>query len=287
MNELKIITNNFTPAKVDFNYEQVSAYLNTLLEKYKNLVFTEETVDECKKTLAELRKGQRSLDDFRKKTKKELTKSITEFEDQCKKLYTKFDEVITPLTDQADAFEEKRREEKRKQVQTIVDELIQEQYLNDKYASQLIIEDQYLNKTKTLKSIREELTTTAESLGIQQDKEEADKELIKARVELVNEKFGIELLGTNYIRLLEYEGINEILEKINKDAEILKQKLEEEQKAIEPEPKPTPTKQVKVPRVADEEIYVEKYEVEGTEGQLDTLEKFMDSAGLEWKIIDD
>lgn len=284
MNELQIITNNFTPAKVDFNYEQVSAYLDTLLEKYNGLVFTEETVTECKKTIAELRKGQRSLDDFRKKTKRELTKSVTEFEDQCKKLYKKFDEVITPLTGQADTFEQNRREEKRKQVQVIVDELIKEQGLNEKFAAQLIIEDQYLNKTKTMKSIQEELSLAAENLGIQQDKEEADKQLIKARVELVNEKYGISLVHTNYIRLLEYESADEILEKINKDAEALRQK----QKTIKSiTPKPTPIKQVQVPPTADEEIYVEKYEVEGTDAQLNALEDFMTANGLEWEVIDD
>ncbi len=284
MNELKIITNSFTPAKVDFNYEQVSAYLDKLLEKYNGLVFTEETATECKKTIAELRKGQKSLDEFRKKTKGELTQSVTEFEDQCKKLYSKFDEVINPLTDQADAFEEKRREEKRKKVQKIVDELIKEQSLNEKYAAQLIIQDEYLNKTKTMKSIKEELTLAAESLGIQQDKEEADKQLIRARVELVNERNGINIMATNYIRLLEYESVDEILEKINKDAEALRQK----QKTIKSiTPKPTPIKQVQVLPTADEEIYVEKYEVEGTDAQLNALEDFMTANGLEWTIIDE
>ncbi len=287
MKELQIVTNSFTPAKVDFNYDAISKQLDEVLKKYDGLVFTEETVKDCNKTIAELRKGKRAVDDFRKQTKKELTKSVTEFENQCKELNKKFDEVIDPLVEQSDAFEENRREEKRKKVQKIVDELIKEQGLNEKFAAQLIIEDQYLNKSKTMKNIKEELTITAETLGIQQDKEEADKQLITARVELVNEKYGSSLMATNYIRLLEYEEIDEILEKINKDAEILKQKLEEEeQEVIESEP--TPTKQIQVPPTpaATDEIFMERYEVEGTEEQLDALEKFMDSVGLEWKTID-
>jgi hypothetical protein len=34
------------------------------------------------------------------------------------------------------------------------------------------------------------------------------------------------------------------------------------------------------------EIYMERYEVEGTEEQLDALEEFMTTNGLEWKIIE-
>lgn len=283
MKDLQIVTNSFTPAKVEFNYEAISKQLDVLLEKYKGLVFTEETVTECKQTIAELRKGQKSLDDFRKKTKKELTKSVTEFEDQCKKLYKKFDTVIDPLTEQADVFEEQRKEEKRQQVQKIIDELIKGQGLNEKYAAQLIIQDEHLNKSKTIKSIKEDLTTSAENLGVQQDKEEADKELIKARVELVNVKCGVELQDTSYIRLLEYEAVTEILEKITADGEALKKKME-----VQPEQGP-PVQQVKsVPAPKeDEEIFVEKYEVEGTAEQLDALEDYLNKNHITWKSLDD
>jgi len=121
MNELKIIANNTTPAKVDFNYKEIEAQLNKVLEKYKGLVFTDETVKDCKKTIADLRKGQKSLDDFRKDTKKILTESVTVFENDCKVLYKKFDEVIDPLKEQADHFETLRKEEKKKAVEQLIE----------------------------------------------------------------------------------------------------------------------------------------------------------------------
>lgn len=283
MKDLQIITNSFTPAKVDFNYEQISKQLDVLLEKYEGLVFTEVTVGECKKTIAELRKGQRSLDDFRKKTKKKLTESVTEFENDCKKLYKKFDTVIDPLTEQADVFEEQRREEKRKQVQKIVDKIIEKQGLNEKYAGHLTIQDQYLNKSKTIKSIKEELIETAENLGVQQDKEEADKELIKARIELVNVKCGVDLQDTNYIRLLEYEDIAEVLEKITADGETLKEKREA---PVVQAPPVQPVQEIPTPK-EDEEIFVEKYEIEGTSEQLDALEDYLDKNFSTWKVLND
>lgn len=284
MKELQIRTNSFTPAKVDFNYREVEVFLDETLKKYEDLIFTEETVADCNKTIAELRKGKRALDEFRKKTKKELTKSITEFENQCKELNKKFDEVIDPLVEQSDFFEEQRRNEKRQKVQKIVDKLVQEQGLNEKYASQLTIEDQHLNKTKTLKSIREELTATAETLGLQQDKEESDKELIKTKVELANAKYNVNLSETPYVRLLEYENVEDIEIKINLDAE--------RESKVEPEPEPEPISDELIELVTmpepkeDKEIYMERYEVHGTDAQLDALEDFMKYQDLEWKIIE-
>lgn len=35
MNQLQIKINNFTPAKVDFNYEQIEAFLNETLKNIK------------------------------------------------------------------------------------------------------------------------------------------------------------------------------------------------------------------------------------------------------------
>src|SRR5690554_1845587 len=101
MKELQIITNKITPAKVEFNYQDIDEKLDIVLKKYKGLVFTEDTVKDCKKTMAELRKGQKSLDEFRKKTKRMLTESVTDFENDCKRLYKRFDDVIDPLKEQA------------------------------------------------------------------------------------------------------------------------------------------------------------------------------------------
>jgi len=113
MNELKIIANNTTPAKVDFNYKEIEEQLNKVLVKYTGLMFTDETVKNCKKSIADLREGQQSLDDFRKDTKKILTESVTEFENECKELYKKFEKTIDPLKEQTDHFERLRKEENK------------------------------------------------------------------------------------------------------------------------------------------------------------------------------
>lgn len=132
MNELQIKVLETSPAIVKFNYEEIASQLDLVLENYKGLVFTESTVSDCKKTIAELRKGQKALDEFRKETKKKLTDSVTAFEQQCKMLYGKFDTVINPLSNQYEQFELDRKEAKCKQIQEIITRLSEELALTAK-----------------------------------------------------------------------------------------------------------------------------------------------------------
>lgn len=280
MNELQVKTINFTPAVVEFNFDELSNVLDEQLAKYQGLEFTEKDVAECKKTITELNKGKKALDDYRKKTKKELTASVTEFENKCKELAAKFDSVIDPLKEQHDQFEEKRKDIKRMEIEGFIDHLIHVENLNDKYAAQLVIDDSYLTKSKTIKSIKEELTTKAEHLGIQQDKEDADQEVIKSHVALTNAKNGVNLPESVYIKLLDFKDVGTIKILIEADAENEIKKPKEVVKEY---------KQVPLSEAPglDEATFVERYEVTATESQLDALEEFMNREEIQWKVIEE
>jgi len=233
MNELKIIANNTTPAKVDFNYKEIEEQLNKVLEKYKGLVFTDETVKDCKKTIADLRKGQKSLDDFRKETKKILTESVTVFENDCKVLYKKFDEVIDPLKEQADHFETLRKEEKKKSVEILINEVRETYQLDEKYRDKLVIEDGFLNSSISITKVKEQLSVMADKLRAEQRKEEEDILTIIFTVETVNKEAEINLLVTNYTRLLQYEDATKVMAKIYEDASQLVKVKEAEKLRLE------------------------------------------------------
>lgn len=277
MNELQVKTIDLTPAKVEFNFEELSAVLDDQLAKYEGLEFTEQDATACKKTITELNKGKKALDTYRKETKKELTVSVTRFENQCKELGKKFESVINPLKEQYDQFEEKRKEIKRMEIEGYIDHLIHIEGLNDKYASQLVVEESYLTKSKTIKSIKEELVVKAEHLGVQQDKEKADQEVIKSHVDLINLENGTDLLSITYISLLDHEiPVNEIKNQIERDAKI---KVKNDQM------KEVPLSEE--PGHIEEDIFVETYHVEGTEGQLQKLEEYMSSQSLTWSVMEE
>ena len=236
MDKLQIITNKIQPAKVEFNYKAIDEQLDVVLKRYKGLVFTEDTATDCKKTIAELRKGQKAVDDFRKKTKKMLTQSVTDFEDDCKYLYKKFDTVIDPLKDQADKFEQQRKEEKRQKVEELIEDVKDKFSLNQKYGDKLVIEDKYLNASETMSKVKEQLYVQANDLREAQRKEQADIDLIKRSVENNNNTNDINLLEDNYLRLLAYEDAATIVAKIYEDsAKLLKAQEEERLRIAEQE----------------------------------------------------
>ncbi|MFD2628749.1 DUF1351 domain-containing protein [Oceanobacillus kapialis] len=277
MNELQVKTIELIPAAVEFNFDELSVVLDKQLKKYEGLEFTDKDATACKKTITELNKGKKALDTYRKETKKELTKSVTDFEKQCKELGEKFDSVINPLKEQHDQFEEERKNIKRLEIEGYIDHLVHVESLNEKYAAKLVVEDSYLTKSKTMKSIKAELLKAAEHFGIQQDKEEADQEVIKSHVELVNTKRTSNLPISSYITLLDYQSVEEIKERIEYDAQKKVSEVQYEQVPFSSAPASVST---------DQETYAECYEVNGEEHELEMLEEYMSSNGLTWKVIE-
>lgn len=233
MNDLIITTNSFTPAKVDFNYQQISDQLDGLLAKYKGLVFTEDTAKNCNKTIADLRKGKELVEDYRKKTKAKLSEDITAFENDCKSLSTKFDGVILPLTKQADVFETNRKKEKREAVQFLIDRFKKDLQLTDKFSKPLQVIESYLNKSKSMGYVREELEFIADNCKKAQDQEEHDIELITNIVAKTNESDQLTLSDTSYLRLLEFHSTGNIISQIYDDAHKMVQAREKEKAKIE------------------------------------------------------
>lgn len=286
--DLAVKTTKFEPAVIEFNYDEIEHTLVENLKKYQGLTFTEKEAAECKKVIADLRKGKRLVDQYRIKTKKQLTDPVKAFEDQCKALNDKFDSVIDPLLEQSKAFEEKEREAKRIKVEGIVEQVIKDLDLDDDIGGQLVIEDKYLNKSTTLKFVEEDLHEQADRLLEQVKHEQVQKELIKQHVEITNLKLGTELLESAYVHLIGHKENDEIKEIIESDADkvIKEHDREQEAKRLAVAKK---MKEQYDQEVAEKtaEKFVEVYEVVGTESQLDKLEAYMSELGVTFEVLDD
>ncbi|EJE7235433.1 DUF1351 domain-containing protein [Clostridium botulinum] len=271
MNKLQLKVLETKPAQINFNYDEISKHLDEVLKKYTGITITEETIKDGKKVIADLRKGKKLLDEFKKKTKKELTKSVTDFENQCKELSKKFDEVINPINEQAEQFEIKRKEEKKIEVEKVIEEVCELKGVNN-----LPLEDSYLNKSTSLKSIKEDLIKVADNILLQQATLKANTDLIKSKIEIVNTKYHLNLVSPPYVSILEYTDVQNVLKQIENDAESLKNKLSS-----------TPKQQTQVVKKPskNEEIFIDVYEIEGSEKQLDVLEDFLNTNGYKWTTI--
>lgn len=219
MNNLQIKTTKLEPATIVFNHKEIEKELDNTLAKYRDLIFTEENTTDLRNTIADLRKGQSALNRYRIDTKKELNKTGNEFDVTVKELDSKFVSVISPLVEQQIEFEETRKAEKFEEVQAILNDIAESLELDHEYIDQLEIADSFLTKSKSIKSITEELTAQAELLRLKQDKVKSDKETIETTVKLANAENDMSLSFEAYVRLLEFQEVEKIKEQIANDVE--------------------------------------------------------------------
>lgn len=244
---MQIQTTTCVPAVLEFNFEEVKNNLQEHLEKYQDLVVTEENQKEMKSTLADLNKTAKSIDDYRKEQKKLMSEPIKKFEDKCKELSELVVKVSSPIKVQLDVFEETRMKGKEEEIKLLIQNVVDNVELNPYYANQLDILPKYLNKTAKEKDIVADLEARAAQLKLQQDaqamkeKIQAQKtDLIQKEIEEANNKYKINLKISSFQYLMsdEYEmsDISSVIEKearSNFERKEYYKKLEEKEEQAE------------------------------------------------------
>ncbi len=317
MNELELKTIKLEPAKIEFNKDSILDELNETLKKYENLVFTEDNTTEIRKVLADLRKGKTAADEFRKSKKKEAIAPVTAFEKEVKEIVQKFDGVINPINEQLQAFETERKEKKRVKVEEIIAKYVNEFNLEQKYADQLTVLDEYLAKSVTNNRIKEMIDFRAQQLLSEQDKEKSDKEMIETFVKLKNSEHSLNLSVESYLSQLEYKDTVAVKNTIESDAESAverrdrdlieqsekKQKEERVQKEMETMSEiafgnvpfePEVEENLSQDNIIDDLPFGDvsgemergiTMAIAATESELNVVKAFLDGQGIYWEVI--
>ena len=157
--ELRMTTDLTTaiPAEIDFNFEELEAKLQMQLLHYNTLVVTEDTIKEGKEDRANLRKLREAIDTRRKEVKKHCEAPYKAFEAKVKRLTALIDAPIASIDSQVKTFEEQERETKRREIASAYDELVPEN-IREIIPLDRILDNKWLNKGTTMKSIREAIT---------------------------------------------------------------------------------------------------------------------------------
>ena len=111
MNEISVIVEQ-TQGLVTANFEEVKRQLYVQMDKYRGLVYTDESVKTAKDDVATLRKVRKAIEDKRKEVKKAQMIPYEEFEQKAKELVQIIDDVINPISEQIEVFEIKRKQER-------------------------------------------------------------------------------------------------------------------------------------------------------------------------------
>lgn len=142
--------------KIEWNNEELKEAISAKVQDYKGLQYTEETIKEAKKDKATLNKLRDAIETERKRIKKQCMAPYELFEKQVKEVLVIIDEPIHLIDSQIKEVEEQRRLEKKQKVLEIYEENIGN--LKGILPFAKVFKNEYLNVSKSLKSITEEIT---------------------------------------------------------------------------------------------------------------------------------
>lgn len=204
---------------IGFNFEEIKEKLNSELEIYKNMIFTEDSKTEAKKTIASLRKLKKSVNDKKLEVKKSFMIPYTNFEAQVKELDNLIDEPINFINNQVEEFERRRVEEKKALISEIYTEIMAEHEEASGYLPlQRIYDSKWENATTTKKAITETITERVDHV-------EKDLGIIHSMESEFEDK-GIE----KYKTTLELSDAIEVMNQYQKQKEEILRRQEEEAK---------------------------------------------------------
>lgn len=155
MNEIMLLVKPVA-GEIQTNFDEIEKQLAEELRQYDGIIFTEDTRIEAKKTVADLRKLKKSIDDSRKEVKAQWMEPYNRFEARVKQMIAIVDKPINYINGQVEAFEARRLEERQAEIQKIYNEEIGE--LADFLPLFRIQSDKWQNASTSSKAIRKEMS---------------------------------------------------------------------------------------------------------------------------------
>ena len=275
MLEVQISRNNGT---IDFNFEDLKDALTAELELYKNLVFTEDTKADAKKTVAELRKLKKQISDKRIEVKKLYMQPYTDFEAKVKELDKLINEPITFISEQIDAFEQKRIEEKRELINEIYLELVSEREDIAGYAElNRVYDSKWENASTSKKTIQEAITSYLDSVDNDIAAIESMESEYESKALMRYKETGV--LSDALLTIRQWEKQKE---------EILKAEEEKQAEAEADEilDAPEPIEEFIEPTEKNDIMKIARYEVKVDPFQQTQLECYMQECGIQYRRLD-
>lgn len=275
MLEVQISRNNGT---IDFNFEDLKDALTGELEFYKNLVFTEDTKADAKKTVAELRKLKKQINDKRIEVKKLYMQPYTNFEAKVKELDKLINEPIAYISEQIDAFEQKRIEEKRELINEIYLELVSEREDIAGYVElNRVYDSKWENASTSKKTIQEAIISYLDSV-------DNDIAAIKSMESEYETKALMRYKETGVLS----DALLTIRQWEKQKEEILKAEEEKhaEIEADEILDAPEPIEEFTEPTEKNDIMKITRYEVKVDPFQQTQLECYMQECGIQYRRLD-
>ncbi len=141
---------------IKFNHEEIKQELAVRLEKYRGLVYTEDTIKEAKTDRANLNKFKDAIETRRKEIKKACLKPYEDFESKVKEIVAMIDEPIKAIDDQVKNFEQIKKDEKLTTIKQFFLDKVDD--LEKLVSFEKIFNQKWLNVTYKETDIHKEIT---------------------------------------------------------------------------------------------------------------------------------
>lgn len=183
--ELQIVEPQILSADINVttNFEDVKKNLQTITEKYKGLVVTDQNQKDMEKTLREVVSLRTSIQKFEVNGKRKLRKPVDQFAEACKELLKIVNEAERPLREQLDAYEARRQEGVTKVILHKYEEMALDAGIREEFRSCDIL-SKWMNKTAKLKDTYEDIARLVSEQATAQKQHDDLKELRNSRREL-------------------------------------------------------------------------------------------------------
>lgn len=268
MNEIKAEIKGV--AKVEDNILEAKTYALKLKDYYSTLVFNEDQIAEAKGERASINKVVKKIADYRKDIIAEFKKPIELFETTAKETEKILKETADFVDVQVKNFENREKEEKRKQIEISFNQLVEE--LKYIVSINKLFDEKWLNKTVKLSTIEEEIKTKLDNI----------RQGLKAIEELHSE--------------FELEVKNTFLQDFDLSKAIFKntQLLERKETLSRVEEKKQEVVQEKVESMLKQEVKEEPLEptltytlkITGTLTKQKALKEFLDLNGMKYERVE-
>lgn len=266
--------------EIRWNHEELKAEIATKMQDYKTLVFTEENIADAKKDRAALRKLRDAFDTERKRIKKLCMEPYDKFEKQVKEVMVLIDEPIQLIDSQIKEVEEQRRVEKKGEILELYRENIGT--LQGMLPFEKVFKPEYLNVSKSMKSIREEILNMIQSVNTDLDTIESLESKYELQIkDMYLKTFDLSMAMREKARLEDVE--KRIAERKEKE-EQLKREAQKKEAAVGiplasvPEQKTIGQEKCgkeDVRGIPLEETYILDFRVTATREQLSLLKEFL------------
>lgn len=266
MNELAETTISVemeTPKIKITNKEKLDALVEAVVNKYSGIIVTEDTLPECKKTLAELRKLSKELNAKRLEKQRQYETPVKEFKAQIDAYINQINDVISDIKQGTDEFEEKRKAEKEIAIQNLINEMAGNYGVDPETIE---TDKKWLNQTTTMKKIAEDIANQMK----EKQRLDDDWEIVKKYAQDKG------LLADHYQTYIGVFSAFDIEKMIDEDAD---KKAEQDRNQAE---------ELLFAKAVDEEtgeikqaIQQVTFTIKGTEAQLNQVAAYLKNSGVE------